>query len=86
MVDPAALEPGAGARPSVGPSSRRAATAWATWTAEPRSSLIRAVNHVAYSSVTFTAQAKESSLELRHDGSIWAHVGSLLTIAPTPGP
>ncbi len=29
--------------------------------AEPRSSLISAVNHVAYSSVTFTAQTKEPS-------------------------
>jgi hypothetical protein len=48
-------------RPSVGPSSRSAATAWATWTADPRSSLISAVNHVAYSSVTFTAQAKQPS-------------------------
>src|ERR1039458_3041501 len=44
-------------RPSEGPSSRSAATAWATRVAEPRSSLISAVNHAAYSSVAFTCHA-----------------------------
>jgi hypothetical protein len=38
-------------QPSEGPSSRSAATAWASRVAEPRSSLISAVNHAAYSSV-----------------------------------
>jgi hypothetical protein len=61
MVDPAALEP----------VDERAAQRW-SFLPERRDGLghldggaevllIRAVNHVAYSSVTFTAQAKESS-------------------------
>jgi hypothetical protein len=56
-----ALSRSTNGRPSVGPSSRRAATACATWVAESRSCLIKAVNHAAYSSVTFTVQATHAS-------------------------
>ena len=56
-----ALRRSTNGRPSVGPSSRSAATACATWVAEPRSCLIKAVNHAAYSSVTFTTQATHAS-------------------------